>query len=74
MITNGGGTGVITADAIGSSEILKMAEYSNQTKKVLRKAMPPLVNITNPLDLAGTPTPRGTATPSTRSAATPTST
>ncbi len=53
VITNGGGTGVITADAIGSSEILKMAEYSNQTKKVLRKAMPPLVNITNPLDLAG---------------------
>ncbi|MGA3021164.1 MAG: CoA-binding protein, partial [Candidatus Micrarchaeales archaeon] len=53
VITNGGGTGVITADAIGSSRYLKMAEYSNQTKKTLRKSMPPLVNITNPLDLAG---------------------
>jgi acetyl coenzyme A synthetase (ADP forming)-like protein len=53
VITNGGGTGVITADAIGSSKYLKMAEYSNQTKKTLRKSMPPLVNITNPLDLAG---------------------
>lgn len=53
VITNGGGTGVITADAIGSSEILKMAEYSNQTKKALSKTMPELVNIANPLDLAG---------------------
>lgn len=53
VITNGGGAGVITADEIGSSRYLKMGEYSNATKKTLRKIMPVLVNITNPLDLAG---------------------
>jgi acetate---CoA ligase (ADP-forming) len=53
VITNGGGTGVITADAIGSSSYLKMAEYSAQTKKALDKTMPELVNVANPLDLAG---------------------
>jgi acetyl coenzyme A synthetase (ADP forming)-like protein len=53
LITNGGGAGVITADEIASSRYLKLGEYSNATKKVLRKVMPALVNIANPLDLAG---------------------
>jgi acetyl coenzyme A synthetase (ADP forming)-like protein len=53
IITNGGGVGVNTADEVASSRYLRMAEYSNSTKKALRKVMPPLVNITNPLDLAG---------------------
>jgi acetate---CoA ligase (ADP-forming) len=53
VITNGGGTGVITADAIGSSDYLKIAEYSTQTRKALDKTMPELVNVANPLDLAG---------------------
>lgn len=53
VITNGGGAGVIAADEIASSRYLKMGDYSTSTKKVLRKAMPALVNIANPLDLAG---------------------
>ncbi len=53
VITNGGGAGVITADEIGSSKHLRMAEYSPSVKKSLRRIMPSLVNITNPLDLAG---------------------
>jgi acetate---CoA ligase (ADP-forming) len=53
VITNGGGTGVITADAIGSSDYLKIADYSAQTRKALEKTMPELVNVANPLDLAG---------------------
>lgn len=53
VITNGGGAGVIAADEIASSRYLEMAGYSNETKRGLRKVMPPLVNMTNPLDLAG---------------------
>jgi len=53
VITNGGGAGVLSADAIASSKHLKMAEYTDATKKALRKVMPKLVNIANPLDLAG---------------------
>jgi len=53
VITNGGGTGVLTADEIGSSGKLRLAEFSEETKEALRKAMPPIVNIADPLDLAG---------------------
>ena len=53
VITNGGGAGVITADEIASSRYLKMADYTDGTKKSLRKVMPALVNMTNPMDLAG---------------------
>ncbi len=53
IVTNGGGAGVLTTDALGASGILSMAEFTRQTSEALRKAMPPLVNIANPLDLAG---------------------
>ena len=53
VITNGGGAGVIAADEIGSSRYLQMADYYQATKKSLRRIMPSLVNIKNPLDLAG---------------------
>lgn len=53
VVTNGGGAGVITADEIASSRYLKMGEFSSATKKALKKVMPALVNIANPLDLAG---------------------
>ena len=53
VITNGGGTGVLTADAIGGSQYLTLATLSDPTKEALKKTMPVLVNITNPLDLAG---------------------
>ncbi|MGB9732586.1 MAG: acetate--CoA ligase family protein [Candidatus Micrarchaeia archaeon] len=52
IITNGGGTGVLTADAVYLKG-LKLAEFSEETKKDLRKVMPDIVNIRNPLDLAG---------------------
>ncbi len=52
VITNGGGAGVLTTDAIASSA-LQMAEFADETKIALRKVMPVLVNIANPLDLAG---------------------
>lgn len=53
VITNGGGAGVLTADAIASSKYLKLAELSAKTSHVLRGKMPKLVNIRIPLDLAG---------------------
>ncbi|MEM3781428.1 MAG: CoA-binding protein [Candidatus Micrarchaeaceae archaeon] len=53
VITNGGGTGVLTADAIADSGVLALASYSEATKEKLRKAMPSIVNIAQPLDLAG---------------------
>lgn len=53
IVTNGGGAGVLTTDAIASSGVLEMGDFSENTKIKLRKALPPLVNIRNPLDLAG---------------------
>ncbi|MDE1804911.1 MAG: CoA-binding protein [Candidatus Micrarchaeota archaeon] len=52
IITNGGGTGVLTTDAVFNAG-LKMAEFSSQTKSTLKKKMPSTVNIANPLDLVG---------------------
>lgn len=52
VITNGGGTGVLTTDAVNNAG-LKMAAMSAQSQKELRKAMPMTVNIRNPLDLVG---------------------
>lgn len=53
IITNGGGAGVITTDAVGAVKALKLAGLSKKSQEILRKAMPPLVNIRIPLDLAG---------------------
>jgi len=52
IITNGGGTGVLTADSV-YLEGLELADFSENTKVALRKVLPSLVNIRNPLDLAG---------------------
>ncbi len=53
IITNGGGTGVLTADAVSSSRLLKLGAFSRATEAALKKTMPSIVNIRNPLDLAG---------------------
>ncbi len=53
IITNGGGVGVLTTDAISSSKGITLGELSKKTAEDLRKVMPVLVNIRNPLDLAG---------------------
>ena len=52
VITNGGGYGILAADAVEKSN-LEMASFSPRTKELLRKKFPPLVNIHNPLDLVG---------------------
>jgi acyl-CoA synthetase (NDP forming) len=50
VITNGGGIGVLTADAI-ESEGLELAKFSDQTKTELKKILPSYGNVGNPLDL-----------------------
>ncbi len=52
IITNGGGVGVLAADSLYING-LEMAELSDESKAALRKVMPPIVNITMPMDMAG---------------------
>jgi acetate---CoA ligase (ADP-forming) len=52
IITNGGGTGVLATDALYMNN-LEEAKLSKESEKILRKAMPPIVNIRLPLDMAG---------------------
>ena len=52
IITNGGGTGVLTTDALYKSG-LKLATLSKDSETSLKKVMPSIVNIRLPLDLAG---------------------
>jgi len=52
IITNGGGYGVITADALNINN-LTPAQLSKENKIYLKKIMPPRVIISNPIDLLG---------------------
>ncbi len=53
VITNGGGYGIISTDAIANAQVLKLTSLSPTTIKTLRKAFPSRVNVHNPLDLVG---------------------
>lgn len=50
VVTNGGGLGVLTTDVIEDKK-LELAEFSDETKKTLRKILPPYANADNPLDI-----------------------
>ncbi len=50
IITNGGGLGVLTTDAV-EEEGLLLADISKETVEGLKKILPPYGNIGNPLDL-----------------------
>ncbi len=52
IVTNGGGFGVLAADAI-EEEGMRLANFSTQAEKLLRKNLPSIVNVRNPLDLVG---------------------
>lgn len=52
IITNGGGYGILAIDAAVKDGI-ELAELSHGIKKELRKQLPSIININNPLDLAG---------------------
>lgn len=50
IITNGGGMGVLAADAVDAFN-LKFAEYSKETTTGLKEILPDFGNVANPLDL-----------------------
>jgi len=50
VITNGGGMGVLTADAI-EEQGLSLAEYSEESKAAIKQILPSYGNVGNPLDL-----------------------
>ena len=52
LVTNAGGPGIITADAIEKSS-LTMASFSKSTIDTLREALPPTANLYNPVDIIG---------------------
>lgn len=52
IITNAGGPGVLTTDmAIKTG--LKLAEFSEETTRILKSNLPPAANIKNPVDVIG---------------------
>jgi len=52
IITNGGGAGVLTTDAVYLNDLV-LAELSKPSVTKLRKVMPSIVNIKMPLDIGG---------------------
>jgi len=52
VLTNGGGAGVLAADAIEENN-LELAQFSKKTILKLKKVLNPNINITNPLDILG---------------------
>ncbi|MEF8788010.1 MAG: acetate--CoA ligase family protein [Planctomycetota bacterium] len=52
VVTNAGGPGIITTDAIDASH-LQMAQMSDETYANLRDQMPEAASISNPLDVLG---------------------
>lgn len=52
IITNGGGMGVLCADALVDNK-LELVEVSTETKNKLKEKFPPYVVISNPMDLIG---------------------
>ncbi|MCX8163203.1 MAG: acetate--CoA ligase family protein [Candidatus Micrarchaeota archaeon] len=52
VLTNGGGNGVLAADAIEKNG-LELAKFSQKTLHKLKEFLPPIINIKNPLDILG---------------------
>ena len=52
VITNGGGYGILSTDAILKNNLV-MAQLKEETKKELRKKFPKIVTVGNPMDLVG---------------------
>ena len=52
IVTNAGGPGVMTTDAVGDSD-LKLAQFGDETFSRLREEMPDEANIYNPVDIIG---------------------
>jgi acetate---CoA ligase (ADP-forming) len=53
ILTNGGGPSVIAADLIDRSHSLSLMTLSEETKESLRKVLPPMAAVGNPIDIIG---------------------
>ena len=53
VLTNGGGPSVIAADEIDLSNSLSLVELNEDTKEKLRKVLPPMAAVGNPVDIIG---------------------
>lgn len=53
VLTNAGGPGVITSDLIDFSKSLSLIELPDETKEELRKILPPMSAVGNPVDIIG---------------------
>lgn len=52
IVTNAGGPGVLTTDA-AIKKGLRMANFSDETSRILKKKLPATANIKNPVDVIG---------------------
>lgn len=53
VLTNGGGPSVVAADLIDRSKSLSLVTLSEDMKEKLRKILPPMVAVGNPIDIIG---------------------
>jgi acetyltransferase len=53
ILTNAGGPAVVTADLIDLSRSLSLVELGNETKEQLKKVLPPMAAVNNPVDIIG---------------------
>jgi acetyltransferase len=53
ILTNAGGPAVVTADLIDLSHSLSLIELGEETKDKLRKVLPPMAAVNNPVDIIG---------------------
>ncbi len=53
VLTNGGGPSVVAADLIDLSKSLELATLKNETKNALKKVLPPMAAVNNPIDIIG---------------------
>ena len=53
ILTNAGGPAVVTTDLIDLSRSLSLLELKTETKDSLRKALPPMAAVNNPVDIIG---------------------
>lgn len=52
IVTNGGGPGVLAADAVGRSR-LSVVKFGDATRRALSESLPETVTVQNPLDIVG---------------------
>lgn len=53
ILTNGGGPSILAADLIEQSVHLELVELREAAKTALRKALPPMAAVSNPVDIIG---------------------